>query len=157
MEIGQRSCSDLNFQRYNYVRWRFYLSRMSIMAFFVYLLESSNHATYIGATVDLDHRLRQHNKEIKGGARATSAKVAQGEIWTRICYVEGFPDWKAALQFEWAWKFYSRKLSNSLFPRTRRKQALDTLLSLERPTSKAIAYQEWDVPPNVVWESSLQG
>ena len=124
------------------------------MSFYVYLLESSNHATYIGATVDLNRRLRQHNKEITGGARATSMKVAKGEIWTRRCYVQGFPDWKAALQFEWAWKFYSRKLSSSLFPMERRKQALNTLLSLEKPTSKAIPYSEWSSPPSVVWENT---
>jgi predicted GIY-YIG superfamily endonuclease len=122
------------------------------MSFYVYLLESSNHATYIGATVDLNRRLRQHNKEIKGGARATSAKVVKGETWTRRCYVRGFPDWKAALQFEWAWKFYSRKLSASLFPMERRKRALQTLLALDRPTSKAILYSEWPNPPSVVWE-----
>ena len=124
------------------------------MSFYVYLLESTNHATYIGATVDLDRRLRQHNKEITGGARATGAKVAKGESWSRRCYVQGFPDWKAALQFEWAWKFYSRKLPSSLFPMERRKQALDTLLSLERPTSKAILYSEWSAPPSVVWENT---
>jgi structure-specific endonuclease subunit SLX1 len=122
------------------------------MSFYVYLLESTNHATYVGATVDLNRRLRQHNKEIKGGAHATSAKVAKGESWTRRCYVEGFPDWKAALQFEWAWKFYSRKLSSALFPMERRKRALDKLLSLDRPTSKAILYSDWENPPNVVWE-----
>ena len=124
------------------------------MSFYVYLLESTNHATYIGATVDLDRRLRQHNKEITGGARATGAKVAKGESWSRRCYVQGFPDWKAALQFEWAWKFYSRKLPSSLFPMERRKQALDTLLSLERPTSKAIPYSEWSASPSVVWENT---
>jgi predicted GIY-YIG superfamily endonuclease len=32
---------------------------------YVYLLYSDN-STYVGATVDLDRRLRQHNKEIKG-------------------------------------------------------------------------------------------
>ena len=37
------------------------------MGFFVYLLLSSDDSTYVGATVDLDRRLRQHNKEIKGG------------------------------------------------------------------------------------------
>ena len=50
---------------------------------YVYLLLSSDNATYIGATVDLDRRLRQHNKEIKGGAHATGAKVAKGETWIR--------------------------------------------------------------------------
>jgi len=32
---------------------------------YVYLLVSSDNATYVGATVDLNRRLRQHNKEIK--------------------------------------------------------------------------------------------
>ena len=121
--------------------------------FYVYLLECSDRSTYIGATVDLDHRLRQHNKEIKGGAVATSRKVSQGKIWKRVCHVEGFPTWQSALQFEWAWKFQSRKLSQQLLPLERRKKALEILLSLERPTSKAIAYTEWEEPINVVWES----
>ena len=42
---------------------------------FVYLLQSSDGATYVGATVNLERRLRQHNKELVGGARATSRKV----------------------------------------------------------------------------------
>ena len=121
--------------------------------YFVYLLESTNHATYVGATVNLDHRLRQHNGEIKGGARATSMKVKNGETWRRVCYVEGFPSWSECLKFEWAWKFYSRKLSIKLFPLERRKQALKTLLSREKSTSKAIPYSEWAQPINVVWEN----
>ena len=120
--------------------------------YFVYLLESTNHATYVGATVNLDHRLRQHNGEIKGGARATSMKVKNGETWRRVCYVEGFPSWSECLKFEWAWKFYSRKLSIKLFPLERRKQALKTLLSREKSTSKAIPFSEWTQPINVVWE-----
>ena len=48
---------------------------------YVYLLVSTNGNTYVGATVDLTRRLRQHNKEIKGGAHATGIKVEQGEIW----------------------------------------------------------------------------
>jgi len=64
---------------------------------FVYLLHCTSNTTYVGATVDLEKRLRQHNKEIKGGARVTSIKVEKGEIWERACYVEGFPNWQAAL------------------------------------------------------------
>jgi structure-specific endonuclease subunit SLX1 len=120
--------------------------------YFVYLLESTNHNTYVGATVDLEHRLRQHNGEIKGGAVATTRKLKKGETWTRVCHIEGFPTWSEALKFEWAWKFYSRKLSQDLFPLERRKQALDTLLALDRPTSKALAYDEWELPIKVVWE-----
>ena len=119
---------------------------------FVYLLHSTSNATYVGATVDLEKRLRQHNKEIKGGAHATSIKVERGEIWERACYVEGFPDWQAALQFEWRWKQLSRKLPARLFPLKRRMIALKQLLELERPTSKAMAYSEWATPPNIVFE-----
>lgn len=47
---------------------------------FVYFIQSTNGSTYIGATVNLDKRIRQHNKEIKGGATATSIKVEAGQI-----------------------------------------------------------------------------
>ncbi len=120
--------------------------------YFVYLLVADGNNTYVGATVDLDHRLRQHNKEIKGGAVATSIKVSQGESWTRACHVEGFPDWSAALQFEWRWKQLSRKLPLKMLPLERRIQALAQLLALERSTSKAIPFAEWPSPPKVVVE-----
>jgi len=122
------------------------------MSFFVYILLSSDNSTYIGATVDLERRLRQHNKEIKGGAFATGAKVSNGQIWVRVAHVENFPDWQAALQFEWRWKHLSRKISLSINPLHRRMLALKQLLKLERPTSKAKAYTEWSQPPKVVLE-----
>ena len=120
---------------------------------YVYLLLSSDQSTYIGATIDLDHRLRQHNKEIKGGAHATSSKVLKGEIWTRVCHVSGFPDWRSALQFEWRWKQLSRKLPSKMFPLERRMMALKQLLALEKPTSSAILYNEWLTPPEIHFES----
>lgn len=120
---------------------------------FVYLLVSSSGATYVGATVDLDRRLRQHNKEITGGAHATGAKVAQGEIWVRAAHVSGFPDWQATLQFEWRWKHISRKYPAKMYPLERRLKALKELLSLERSTSKAKAYSEWSSPPEVHCET----
>jgi structure-specific endonuclease subunit SLX1 len=105
---------------------------------------------YIGFTNNTARRIRQHNGELGAGAKKTRKK----RPWDMILFVYGFPTKHCALQFEWAWKFYSRKLSSSLFPMERRKQALDTLLSLERPTSKAIAYSEWNAPPSVVWENT---
>jgi predicted GIY-YIG superfamily endonuclease len=116
---------------------------------YVYLLLSSDNATYVGATVDLERRLRQHNKEIKGGAHATGSKVEKGENWIRACHVAGFPDWPSALQFEWRWKQLSRKLPQKMYPLERRMTALKQLLALERPTSKAMAYTEWPSPPQV--------
>jgi structure-specific endonuclease subunit SLX1 len=126
------------------------------MSFFVYLLyanASSGQQTYVGATVDLDHRLRQHNKEIKGGARATSVQVERGETWERVCHVAGFPTWNAALQFEWRWKQITRKLPAKMDPLERRIQALRMLLALDRSTSKATPYAEWPTPPQVNVES----
>lgn len=122
------------------------------MSYFVYFIKSTNESTYIGATVDLDKRIRQHNKEIKGGAYATGAKVAKGEIWIRACHVEGFPDWTSALQFEWRWKQLTRKVTSTRIPLERRIVALKQLLSLERPTSKAMSYSEWPQMPIVVLE-----
>ena len=114
---------------------------------FVYILVCDDNCTYVGATVNLEHRLRQHNKELVGGAVATSRKVSQGQIWKIACYVSGFPDWQAALQFEWRWKQISRKLPMSGLPIDRRMKALDILLSLEQSTSKAIPFKEWITPP----------
>ena len=121
--------------------------------FYVYLLVSSDSSTYVGATIDLDRRLRQHNKEIKGGAHATGIKVQKGEIWERAAYVSGFPDWQSALQFEWRWKQISRKLSIKMYPLERRLEALKKLISLDRSTSKAIPYAEWKSPPQVNLET----
>ena len=124
------------------------------MPFYVYFIQSSNGSTYIGATVDLDKRIRQHNKEIKGGATATSIKVNNGEVWSYVCYVENFPSWNEALKFEWRWKQISRQIQKSnptQKPIERRLEALDKLLKLERPTSKAMAYSEWEKRPNIVY------
>ena len=123
------------------------------MSYYVYLLISSNGSSYVGATIDLERRLRQHNKEIKGGAHATGIKVDKGETWIRSAYVTGFPDWSAALQFEWRWKQISRKLSPSLLPLERRMKSLKQLLSLEKPTSKAKLYSEWESPPEIIFET----
>jgi len=122
------------------------------MSFFVYLLLSSDSSTYVGATVDLNRRLRQHNKEIKGGAHATGSKVEKGEVWIRACHVEGFPDWQSALQFEWRWKQLTRKITITVHPLHRRMIALKQLLNLERSTTKAKAYTEWPEPPKVIVE-----
>ncbi len=121
---------------------------------YVYFIESTNGSTYIGATVNLDKRIRQHNKEITGGAKLTSNKVVKGEIWKYICYVENFPNYNEALKFEWRWKQISRiiqKKNPTLSPREKRLTALTQLLNLPQSTSKAIPYENWENQPNVVY------
>ena len=116
---------------------------------YVYLLECSDGSTYVGATVDLERRLRQHNGEIKGGAKRTTNKINKGKQWKRVCYVSQFPDWSATLQFEWRWKQLSRKYSSSMKPIERRYSALNDLLKLPRSTTKAIPFEEWNERPIV--------
>lgn len=94
--------------------------------------------TYIGATNDPAHRLRQHNGELAGGAKATS-----GKQWTQAFYVSGFPDWSNTLQFEWAWKRQSRNqpgLKGKIL-------GLQKLLALSRATTTATPYTYWLKPP----------
>jgi predicted GIY-YIG superfamily endonuclease len=121
---------------------------------FVYFIESTKGSTYIGATVNLDKRIRQHNKEITGGAKLTSNKVIKGEIWQYICFVENFPTYNEALKFEWRWKQISRQIQKKnpkLSPREKRLTALTQLLDLTQSTSKAIPYEKWENPPKVVY------
>ena len=116
----------------------------------VYCLVNSAGATYIGATVDRDRRLKQHNGVLKGGAKATSRTPGE---WRRHCYVKGFPDNHAALSFEWRWKSLSRKKTYaSLEPLERRLEALQELLRLDRPTSTAQPYASYLEPLEVVYE-----
>ena len=122
------------------------------MSYYVYLLVSTNGATYVGSTIDLERRLRQHNGDIKGGAKRTTHLVSSGEKWERKCYVSGFPTWNSALQFEWRWKQLTRKIKNNTKPIDKRMTALKTLLELERPTTKAVPYTEWETPPQIHYE-----
>jgi len=117
--------------------------------FSVYLLVHPKGSTYIGATVDLDHRLRQHNGEIKGGARATHAA---GSGWVRVAHVEGFADWKSTLQFEWAWKHFTRQLKSREAPLIRRMKGLVAMLSAPRCTSAAVPWASLQEPLRLVFE-----
>ena len=103
--------------------------------FFCYLLFTENlRQTYIGATVDPNRRLRQHNQELTGGARRT-----KGFVWQRALYVGGFPDWTATLQFEWSWKRHGRGLVGL----AGKLRALLNLLHSEKSTSTATPFRYW--------------
>ena len=107
----------------------------------VYLLLNDAHTrTYVGATVDPDRRLRQHNAELVGGARATAR-----DHWTRVCLVSGFPDERATLQFEWMWKHLSRKEKGG-DALGRRYNALRSLLESGRSSSTSEPFSSYINP-----------
>lgn len=68
------------------------------------LVSSTGKSRYVGMTCDLRRRLRQHNKEIKGGARATS----RGGPWRYAAVLSGFVDHHEALTAEWRLKRLGR-------------------------------------------------
>ena len=111
------------------------------------LIREDSGASYVGATKDMGHRLRQHNGAIKGGAHYTTSALSAGHSWELLCNVSGFPTWQATLQFEWRWKHISRKKLGS--PAQRRILALIDLVNLERPTSKAEPYSSYG--PVKIW------
>lgn len=125
------------------------------MNFYCYLLYTEEGQTYIGATIDPDRRLRQHNKEISGGARATSMRVQQGLSWKRACYIENIPEWRTVLQIEWRWKQLGRtQFKHIKNPIERRLYSLKKLLSLEKPTEKGIPYEAYPSGlPIIHWDS----
>ncbi|KAI8545896.1 hypothetical protein RHMOL_Rhmol07G0072600 [Rhododendron molle] len=74
----------------------------------VYLILSTNTPikTYVGVTTNFSRRLRQHNGELKGGAKASRI----GRPWVCACIIQGFMDRSEACAFESKWKIFSRKL-----------------------------------------------
>jgi len=122
---------------------------------YCYMLYTDKNQTYIGATVDPNRRLRQHNKEISGGARATGIRVGEGLTWKRGCYITGIPEWRSALQVEWRWKQLGRtQFKHISNPVQRRLYSLKKLLSLEKPTEKSIPYEAYPSgPPEIIWDS----
>ena len=70
--------------------------------YLVYILKSGNYS-YVGMTNDFTKRFRQHNKEIKGGARYTSKRTD----WYPVLIIDGFTDMKSAMQCEWRLKHFA--------------------------------------------------
>lgn len=62
----------------------------------VYLLFNSRGRTYIGATTDVNRRVRQHRGEIRGGARSTRGD----KTWNIYCYLHGFQNRSEAYRWE---------------------------------------------------------
>lgn len=73
--------------------------------YYCYLI-SNGTRTYNGYTVDLTRRLRQHNGEIKGGAKSTANKG----VWKYIMIIT-CNEWTAslAMKYEYLMKYPTRK------------------------------------------------
>jgi len=121
------------------------------MNYYVYWITSHNKC-YIGATTNPNRRLRQHNGEIKGGPLRT----LNNGPWSFYCVIVGFRTWNEAIKFEWAFKYYTKRLRSS----NTRESALNKLLNKEYwtcnspPSSEVpltVSYNpiEYGVPPEI--------
>jgi predicted GIY-YIG superfamily endonuclease len=74
---------------------------------FVYIIKGINNNKtkyYIGYTNNLFRRIKQHNRLLKGGAKAT-----KGYIWSYFCIFTNFSNNIEALQTEWRIKYSTYK------------------------------------------------
>lgn len=78
------------------------MGKPSVHSDVVYCL-SNGAQTYVGVTNDMKRRLRQHNGEIKGGARYTTLNKKRGKLgrWALAFLVTGFEKRSDALKLEW--------------------------------------------------------
>jgi predicted GIY-YIG superfamily endonuclease len=87
--------------------------------------KSPSSKTYVGSTVNLTRRFRQHNGQIKGGARYT-----RGGTWIPYIVLYDMTHTKSsALSYEWHLKHSSRKILGS--SKFRRKCGLEKFISLK--------------------------
>jgi predicted GIY-YIG superfamily endonuclease len=100
--------------------------------YLVYILKSDKYS-YVGMTNDFFKRWRQHNQEIKGGAKYTSKR----QEWYPVCIIDGFETMKEAMQCEWAVKH-----SKSLRGPDGRIKHLNKLLCKKKWTSKSPLLQD---------------
>jgi predicted GIY-YIG superfamily endonuclease len=111
----------------------------------VYCLENfQNGLTYVGVTNNFPRRLRQHNGELKGGAKYTTNNSS---AWRPFLLIKGFPGRQTALQHEYRLHgrvSLPRKQVNPFgkTSRGRRLGQIQRALTLPQFTSKAIPTNE---------------
>ena len=104
------------------------------MKWFAYIIYSDDGHTYNGMTNNLERRLRQHNGQISGGAKATRSH----SNWKYFAYIEGFKTKNNCLSCEWRIKHPDNKKhkNKSFFGIAGRLKTLNLILKLDKWTEK---------------------
>jgi len=113
------------------------------MEWYFYIIKNKN-CSYAGVSTNPQKRLRQHNKEISGGAKYTTSKSSD---WTHICVISGFSKIES-LQFEWAVKHCYPLSAKGIQNRIKK---LFIILNKEKWTSKSPFAHT--VPLNIEWHN----
>ncbi len=93
-----------------YYKW---MKKLDNKTWLVYLLQCANNSLYCGITNDLPRRLRQHNGEIKGGAKYTRANAP-----CQLIYQEKTQDRSSASKREYEIKQMDKKTKLRLIQST---------------------------------------
>lgn len=72
---------------------------------YLYVLRCKDNSLYCGITTDIARRIRQHNGEIKGGAKYTNKKSKRP---VKIVYLKTYPNRSLALKAEYQFKQLSK-------------------------------------------------
>lgn len=109
------------------------------------LCKRSNGAfiTYKGVTMDLEHRLRQHNQEIVGGAVYTSRFQEAGKTWKFILTVGPFLLEKDVKAFEIASKTKGKKLRVKYCPAPIRDHIKKSAPKILRAIFEVLHMTQW--------------
>lgn len=111
-----------------------------------YIIFNDNYS-YVGITNNLKRRIRQHNCEIKGGAKYTSlinSKLITN--WNYACYIDGFKTKNDALKFEWSLKHIKPRAKTGIINRI---QKLLVLLNKEKWTNNSPSSLNYEL--KIVW------
>lgn len=96
------------------------------LSYVVYvLINSINNKTYIGITNNTERRIRQHNKELIGGAKYTTNNKGNG-VWLYYGFIKNLNK-NMALSFEKKIKIKSKKMSGT--PIEKRLKAINYIIT----------------------------
>lgn len=91
------------------------------LGWFLYMIQTANGVLYTGISTDPARRLRQHNGELKGGARALRGK---GPL--SLVYQQAMPDRAAASKAEYQVKQLSKEAKLQLIAQHNIKATSET-------------------------------
>jgi predicted GIY-YIG superfamily endonuclease len=138
----------LNISLLRDLRENFQLTKQMSQQNYCYILyNKDNRCTYNGYTTNLQRRIRQHNKELVGGARATTRLCKPGfSGWEYLAHVTSDDprfDKKKALSLEWHIKYPTNKRPRptEFQGASGRLKGLD--LALANPKFAGIDFKVW--------------
>ena len=100
---------------------------------------------YIGSTPDKKRRLRQHRREIQGGAKRTAKMKGDAHYFVTL---KGFLCHRDAQQCEWAWDSGKRLRPSKLVPSTTRLQPV--IVEHEAEEEEEEGKEEKKLPPHPI-------